>query len=48
MFFDVFGLAVIVSDNSCQDITKMACTLIQGHISHVKVTVYAWPMLTFN
>ena len=27
MSFDVFGLAVVVSHNSCQDNTKMACNL---------------------
>ena len=27
MSFDVFSLAVVVSHNSCQDNTKMACNL---------------------
>ena len=27
MSFDVFGLAVVVSQKSCQDNTKMACNL---------------------
>ena len=27
MSFDVFGLAVVVSHNSCQGNTKMACNL---------------------
>ena len=27
MSFGVFGLAVVVSHNSCQDNTKMACNL---------------------
>ena len=27
MSFDVFGLAVVVSHNSCQDNTKIACNL---------------------
>ena len=48
MYFDMFGLAVVVSHNSCQDNTKMACNLDPSHISQVKVTVYTWPMLTFN
>ena len=29
MSFGVFGLAVVVSHNSCQDNTKMACNLDQ-------------------
>ena len=38
MSFDVFGLAIVVSKNSCQDNTKMACNLDPRSIWSVKCT----------